>query len=1573
MTDKRRSNTSGTGPAAASPRRPRRRLLPRIAIILLVLIAAVAFGGPVVIGRVAKGRIEDALAKSVKGTATLGRASFSWPGRVRLEDLRVAAGDGSFALAVRNLEAEVAPLEALSGRYVIRATVDGSDVTLRELAPHPPAPQAPRAAGPAPADSPAPRPARGAGSPLPELDLDLRLTQGRVVILGHDGTRTAFDDVAGSFRMSSPDDPLVVELRLGRTGGGSATLAGRVTITENRRIAADRIRGGIDIAVTNLSLAELAPLARSYGGLSELAGNITGKSRIDLTSPTAFTGNGDFRVTGLRVAGGPVGLDAIDLPEVTLRHEGAVGTAGGPRQKILLAAPGIFDASVDADMAGLSGDGGSVDADLRVKADLAKLARALPGFIRLRPGSAIAGDLTGESKLTLSAGGDRRAADLTLRVTGFRATDAGGRPVDLGPELTARLRGSMTGSGSTSIEACDVRVGSVTLAAAGSVDLDNRTLGDSTLKLDADLDDLSRKLSSFLDLGGTIGGKIRVDSRASAAGPDVASSRSEVVISGFRLQGFGTDIGPLDMTIEQVARLGLARGGKTEIERLEVRSDVLELTATGEIFDIFDPAALRGTLTLAARSSPDKVAARLAGLFRSFRVTGPDFSADGTVTFGPGRTAVRAEAAASSLLLHGTAFGPEGAALSNLRLKADATLAGDRVDLPVVELTAASVRMAPEGSVNPVTVRDLSFRISGRRDARDLIIETLALGSSLATGTGALTARNFGEPGMTLNGQIDLSGAAESLVAVAGAFVPELRPARAAGTFRIRASAETAGESIELRPEIRFTALELDGCRFGDRPVAIRRADVSLASDLLVETSGSGRATARSLALSAPGAELSGSGSATGFLGAGNALGARLETRFRIDPEVLDERLSALLLGYGLAGTAASGDLTISMDAAGTGITGRINAPSLTIRFPVAAASPPVPPRVLSQERLVADFDVLLPGADGESRLTIRRCRITSGTGTVTASGRMGRPGRSTTDLTGNVETALERVVADLGAILGLADWQLAGQTRADLSLRGAEPLAMAADLRIENLRGSLPGRQPGERVPFDDRLLTLAFRGTLAEATGSSVIEKFAVDSTILRGNASGTVRNLRTEPVFEGVRGEFTYIPDRLGALLAPFLPGRLSGSTEEKTRFTLEGRARDVTVLSILRGVTADGSAGLGRIVFDGIDAAGTLNLTCRDQRARTDSTLKLNGGTFRIQGDLDLREEPGARSTLTAGLQKAAVTRGMAPLLALLNPIFALGEAGSGGVMQGLIDADLSLTWSAPIDENTFAGDPAPTSWKPLDGRGRIAVTELVTTGANLLGQLFKFLDTRSGERVQIDPVEFTIRSGRLFYDRAIPMKIGGQETRWTGSIGLDRTLDLVWQVPVTADLAGRLAPLRPLEGTVLEIPITGSADNPVFRPEEILTGLLRKGVENTLQKKVGGLLPGLLGGKKEGGEAKPPAEGARPPEPAKRDKLPVPIPPAPKDPPRRPPAQSAPAPKEPPRRAAEPESRRSPLQGIRGAVAEKRARDLLSAADRLWDQGRKAEARTRYGQVRNTLSETKVFAENRERIESRLKE
>ncbi|MEQ1894613.1 MAG: hypothetical protein ABL998_18890, partial [Planctomycetota bacterium] len=499
---------------------------------------------------------------------------------------------------------------------------------------------------------------------------------------------------------------------------------------------------------------------------------------------------------------------------------------------------------------------------------------------------------------------------------------------------------------------------------------------------------------------------------------------------------------------------------------------------------------------------------------------------------------------------------------------------------------------------------------------------------------------------------------------------------------------------------------------------------------------------------------------------------------------------------------------------------------------------------------LTAEFDLGLDLALGS--LHVRTARLVAGAAELGLAGTLNEladPAHARGTMTLTLAAELERLLAEFGLEGAASGRHTRGRLAGEFKLDGDQGAfqiggsGAVSDFRLE-LAPTVAGEEP--LIVTEERIgLTLDAGVTLPALDVE--LRRRALDSRLARGGLSGAIRNLaafgQEDVRFEGLTGEFAYVPDRLGAVLAPFLPGKLSGAEEKRITLAFSGSAREFTLEKLLASTTGRVDLALGSFVRPEVALGGQLSLEAREQKAFLKGDLGANGGTLALDGTLDLGPTK-PRSRLTVKAKDVKANAGLAPILGLVHPLFAATPAGS---LEGLIGLNLDVTYEGPLALDQLEQGWAALPKEPIFGSGSLSLSGASLRGSPLLAALKEFgIDAEKS--LELRPIEFTIAKGRLSYARPWTWKIAGSETSFTGSVGLDQSLALDWNLPITAELVQKHDFLSVLLGEQIKVPIRGTALAP-----RLDTGALLKDLAAKAAKKALGDRLGLGGGDKATGD------------------------------------------------------------------------------------------------------------------------
>ena len=240
----------------------------------------------------------------------------------------------------------------------------------------------------------------------------------------------------------------------------------------------------------------------------------------------------------------------------------------------------------------------------------------------------------------------------------------------------------------------------------------------------------------------------------------------------------------------------------------------------------------------------------------------------------------------------------------------------------------------------------------------------------------------------------------------------------------------------------------------------------------------------------------------------------------------------------------------------------------------------------------------------------------------------------------------------------------------------------------------------------------------------------------------------------------------------------------------------------------------------------DISGSYSLHHDAGRVALTGETAVKDGSVTIAVDADL--ERAAKADLK--INRVPLDARMGPFLELLHPALSV----AGGKLDGFIDGDLSL-----VHTGSLAAD-ADAILKKLNGGGHVEIRDSTFSGSQFLGELMAALALEKRE-IKLRPLGFRIDNGRLTYEKPWQWSISGADTTFTGSIGLDRTLDLVWHIPVTDELAARVSTLKSSKGKTYDVAIKGTVTRPKLDWKGVIKDVAEDKIEDAAKKGLESLL------------------------------------------------------------------------------------------------------------------------------------
>jgi hypothetical protein len=357
---------------------------------------------------------------------------------------------------------------------------------------------------------------KGEGDPLPAFEVLVTFRNGRLLVVGIDGSDHEVLTFSGTV-MASRDAPAVLDLELGSGSGGTLKLEGTVNALRGGRPAdTSDIEAAVKATLKAFSLEALEPLL-SDAGIDSIAGVVQGS--IDATVMGGGLDKSDvvLAVQGLDIAGPAVGEGRRIVEPIAAVETKARATTDGVMelQGLVLKIPGL---EVKGDLARTAATGWNGGLELR-GALKAWSDRARRWGLETK-GAAI-GEVNGQVRAVGDAQGQRWETHLKIKDAQF-SSGPGSRPVTE-PGISIDLEAVQTGD-AWRIDAASIESDTVRLSASGTFDPEGDAdvkakggilLGRTTQVLEAFGVETPGSFTGRLDLDATMK---RIDGKGSASG-----------------------------------------------------------------------------------------------------------------------------------------------------------------------------------------------------------------------------------------------------------------------------------------------------------------------------------------------------------------------------------------------------------------------------------------------------------------------------------------------------------------------------------------------------------------------------------------------------------------------------------------------------------------------------------------------------------------------------------------------------------------------------------------------------------------------------------------------------------------------------------------------------------------------------------------------------------------------------------------------------------------------------------------------------------------------------------------------
>ncbi len=365
---------------------------------------------------------------------------------------------------------------------------------------------------------------------------------------------------------------------------------------------------------------------------------------------------------------------------------------------------------------------------------------------------------------------------------------------------------------------------------------------------------------------------------------------------------------------------------------------------------------------------------------------------------------------------------------------------------------------------------------------------------------------------------------------------------------------------------------------------------------------------------------------------------------------------------------------------------------------------------------------------------------------------------------------------------------------------------------------------------------VSLATHLTGRITAGDFAIDEFRLSSGPLDMVAAGTLKPAEHGKILE-FQGEMTPKMDRLAAVV----------NTAFDLNMTMQGRKKESFQARYHFGSTGEKETNINRfstsLYADRIEYKGfvfsalRMPVSLEENNLHVELSGRMNDGTLNLVSDSDFAVDPPVlqippASRILTGVQlgKPVVDN----LLQGIHPLFGI-LATPTGTIDVAVD---SLTWPLVKDGGNDADFVAIINTSQVS----------FSSTAFLQGILTGFGLDKKNLTLQESKIYCTGQNGRIACS-PIRILVGGSEMVLSGSVGMDKSLDYLLQVPVTEKLVGREG-YRVLEGTTVRVPIRGTSGRPSFDKKIVAAAvedLAKQAAVKAIEKKAEEILPGLIEG------------------------------------------------------------------------------------------------------------------------------
>ncbi|MGD9873131.1 MAG: DUF748 domain-containing protein [Kiritimatiellia bacterium] len=472
----------------------------RALLLIIILLAALVFFIPAILSSsFVRGMVVEKVNKTVPGTVGLGDWSLTWGSGLHVSGITYRDEASGMDVAVEKIDVAKG-LAALIRDHQDLGEIAVLNPQIRLEAPEKPAAPEPSGKGrgrggkkkpsePAP-KKPAPKKPSAEPVEIPALAVDFKMTGGRVDIVAADGLSTqVIDQIAAAFVMKGASEPVEYSLSCAMSGGGSLSVKGTTTLSEDGKLVVDRIATGMEITATEIDLAPLTAWLAAQAPMPVIHSRLNAGLNVVGNMADGIRVRGAIRLPGARLTGSALKGDEPNFGDIAVLIDALCAADRVEIANIMLQS-GFANMKVSGNL-GKTADG-ALEASGSV--NLAALARELPSTLGLQEGVELSeGTVAVSGKIARAAGETRFEASAGIdALRGSR----NGEAIAWDAPTRIEVRGQQA-EGAFKLD--HFAVSSPFMSGSGSGDL-NRL----KLHLDASLDKTLAEVGKFVDLNGMI-------------------------------------------------------------------------------------------------------------------------------------------------------------------------------------------------------------------------------------------------------------------------------------------------------------------------------------------------------------------------------------------------------------------------------------------------------------------------------------------------------------------------------------------------------------------------------------------------------------------------------------------------------------------------------------------------------------------------------------------------------------------------------------------------------------------------------------------------------------------------------------------------------------------------------------------------------------------------------------------------------------------------------------------------------------------------------------------------------------